>query len=505
MRVLAVLYGLAAALASVSIANAQTGQTFREVTDAAAWPSRGKANVEYVKKQSTFKCYNDISGRQPTWSVNSYFLMYGGESRTGAGTNDVWVGKPNGVDWCFASGVTAERIQHPTFGDVSFAPNRETAHCQDSNFRQYRVGGLLDNVITSDVWTSADGVSWQQVTDDGGFDPRYFASLVADSNNRLVLTGGILDGRKVSDETWQSRDQGKTWSKMTSKSIRPQQRGVAVLLSSGSIWNTDPVLLWLTGVDTEMTGNDNKNAYMQDVWASSDSGRVWTAVTLSASFGRRDDSNAEITPGGMIVLAGGYNGGTGEHLNDVWVSANGGYSWGACVIDADWEDRRYLHTVLDDEGYLWVMGGQIEGLGYQNDIWKSVISYHDNDDVSQHCGVSIPSCGVGLKCWPGKSETLVSTDGRSVYCSECPYSFGSGSATVVTGFLVFFVILFILAAGTLGYALKKLRDAGTASPIPLPGFAQSWWNKSAAASVDGSTDSGSNDLYQALRLPRDTV
>jgi len=292
---------------------------------------------------------------------------------------------------------------------------------------------------------------------------------------------------------------------MSSRADRPAARGVAVLLSSGSIWNTDPVLLWLTGVDTEMTGTDNKNAYLQDIWASRNSGRDWTAVTMTASFGRRDDSNAEITPGGMIVLAGGYNGGSGEHMNDVWVSANGGYSWGSCVIDAEWEDRRYLHTVLDDEGFLWVMGGEIDGQGYQNDIWKSSISYHDNNAVSQQCGVAIPACGTGLKCWPGEAETLVSTDGRNVYCSACPYSFGSKNATLITGFLVFFVILFVAAAGTLAYTLKKLRESGAASPIPLPGLAQRWWNKSQVGSTDGSADSTSTgDLYTALRI-RDQV
>lgn len=500
MRVIAVLLAFVAAAMSV---NGQS--TFREMTDAATWPARGKGNIEFVNKQSAFRCYNDVTGSTKSISLNSYFLLYGGESRTGAGTNDVWVGRPNGIDWCFASGITAENIQHPLYADNSFPPHRENAHCQDTNYRQYRVGGFLDGVLTSDVWTSADGVTWTQATDDAAFDPRHLASLVADSQNRLILTGGILEGRKVSDEAWRSQDQGRTWSKMSSRSERPQARGVAILLSSGSIWGSDPVMLWLTGVDTEMSNTDSKNSYLQDVWASRNSGRDWAAVTLSAAFGRRDDSNAEITPGGMIVLAGGYNGGNNEHLNDVWVSANGGYSWGACVIDAEWEDRRYLHTVLDDEGFLWVMGGDIDGQGYQNDIWKSTMSYHDNNAVSQHCGIAVSGCGTGLRCWPGEAETLVSTDGRNVYCSVCPYSYGSTGATLITGFLVFFVILFVIAAGTLVYAMKKLRESGAASPIPLPGAAQRWWNKSTAGSVDGSTDSGSNDLYQALRLPRDTV
>lgn len=500
MRVFAVLLALAAAAMQV----ASEKSTFTEVTDAAMWPARGKANIEFVNRQSTFSCYNDVSGQTKPWSINAYFLLYGGEDRNGQGSNDVWVGKPNGIEWCFASGQTSERIPHPRYADNSFSPTRENAHCQDSKYRQYRVGGFLQSTLMADVWTSVDGASWTRTTDEAAFDPRHFASLVADSSDRLILTGGILDGRKSSDEAWRSQDQGRTWSKMTSSADRPGGRGVSILLSSGSVWGTDPVLLWLTGVDVEQP-TDKKESYYQDIWASRNLGRDWTAVTMTASYGRRDDSNAEITPGGMIVLAGGFVGGSNEHLNDVWVSANGGYSWGNCVIDADWEDRRYLQTVLDDQGHLWVLGGQIENLGYQNDIWKSRISYYNNDAVSQECGVAIPSCGTGLKCWPGEAETLVSTDGRNVYCSACPYSYGSKGATLITGFLVFFVILFVLAAGTLLYTLNKLRSSGAASPIPLPGLAQRWWNKSTAGSVDGSTDSSTGgDLYTALRI-RDQV
>ena len=36
-------------------------------------------------------------------------------------------------------------------------------------------------------------------------------------------------------------------------------------------------------------------------------------------------------------------------------------SWGICVTDAEWDDRRYQMTLLDMDGYLWVMGGSRAG------------------------------------------------------------------------------------------------------------------------------------------------
>jgi len=213
-----------------------------------------------------------------------------------------------------------------------------------------------------------------------------------------------------------------------------------------------------------------------------------------------------------MVLAGGYQGTqTSEVYNDVWVSANGGYSWGLCVGDAEWDDRRYQMTLLDGDGYLWVMGGQSASGGYYfQDMWKSTWTFSDTAATAARCKVTIPSCGTGLKCLPNTGNTLVASDGSGVFCDACPYTFSSqaAAATTVVAFLIVFVILFILASGGLIYTYYKLRSAGAPSPIPLPASAQRWWNKSTTGGPVGSSDSGSTQngdgLYQPLRI-RDQV
>jgi len=510
MRVLAVMALL------FSLVSAQSGRTFTEVsTQGTMWSPRGKANVEFVKATNRFEGYDDTTGRVQAITLTNYFILYGGQITGGAGVNDVWVASAAGTQWRFVAGVTEGGVEHPRYSST-FTPSIENGHCQDGSYRQYRAGGLLRGQMLNEVWSSTTGVTWTVQTDAALWAPRFFPNMIADSNNRLYIVGGILQNsgnpRDDSNEVWVSSNQGRSWSQQAQllpPERTPVGRGVAILLNSGSIWGAENnALIWMTGVDTARQNPQNGDdplSYLSDIWASGDAGKSWNAVTLAATFGRRDDANAEITNGGLIVLAGGYGGtGTREVFNDIWVSANGGYSWGQCVSDAEWEDRRYLMTVLDDQGLIWIMGGELNGIGFFNDVWKSTFSVNDNAAVSQRCKITIPSCGAGLRCKPGDTTTLVSSDGTNVYCNACPYNFGASSQTLVVGMLVVFLLAFLATASLLGFTFYKLRQSGAASPIPLPGAAQRWWNKSTAGSVGGSTDTAAAELYQPLRI-RDQV
>jgi len=232
----------------------------------------------------------------------------------------------------------------------------------------------------------------------------------------------------------------------------------------------------------------------------------------------------------LIVMAGGYSGtsarsdGGSPILNDVWASADGGYTWGNCVVDAEWDDRRYQMTVLDGAGFMWVMGGAASNGALYDDVWKSVWSFEDLTTTAQRCKLTIPACGVGLKCWPTAPGTMLATDKTGVYCTACQYQYGgssssssssaSSSNTTIIAFLVVFIIGFVAAISALGYTYWKLRSAGTPSPIPLPASAQKWWNKSTSGLNGGAigdtqplaTNNTANGdgLYQPLRI-RDQV
>lgn len=244
----------------------------------------------------------------------------------------------NGRAWVWVAGTASgEEHPYPAYAET-FAPWNEASHCQDVSFRQYRVGGHRDGILYNDVWSSIDGARWTEQSYAAEFEPVYLANMVGDSNGYIYLAGGILDltgnPRMSTGSVWQSTNQGRTWRQMSSgynqngQISGPGQRAVSILLNQET--NT---LIWLTGVNTGYGTNDRPESYYKDVWVSTNQGRTFDPVNLNTPFGRRDDSNAEITSGGLIVLAGGY-GGTGqgqerlgEIYNDVWVSPNGGYSW----------------------------------------------------------------------------------------------------------------------------------------------------------------------------------
>jgi len=192
-------------------------------------------------------------------------------------------------------------------------------------------------------------------------------------------------------------------------------------------------------------------------------------------------------------------------MNDVWVSGDGGYTWGLCVADAEWDDRRYQMTLLDGDGFLWVMGGEASDGAFRfQDMWKSTWTFSNNADTASRCKVTIPSCGTGLTCLPNSGNTLIAADGTGVYCDLCPYpSTAPAVATnIVIVFLIVFVVLFILSTGGLVFTFYKLRSSGVPSPIPLPATAQRWWNKQTTGPLASSdTDrTATGDGYQALRI-----
>ena len=160
--------------------------------------------------------------------------------------------------------------------------------------------------------------------------------------------------------------------------------------------------------------------------------------------------------------------------------------------DAEFEDRYLQFTMLDEQGYLYVVAGRATenaGIRNFNDVWKSSISFHDINDVSKACNVPIPSCGVGLRCYPN-AGTVVAADGSYVSCDACPHSTSSASSSGVPPVVVALVVFVLLFVATAGALLYVLRRRGAAGGIGAP----TWWQKSGTA---GANDSliGATDGY----------
>ena len=131
-------------------------------------------------------------------------------------------------------------------------------------------------------------------------------------------------------------------------------------------------------------------------------------------------------------------------------------------------------TTLDGQGHLLVAGGRTftgTTFGQPNDVWQSTISFHDLDAVSRVCGVAIPACGVGLRCWPG-ADTVVATDNSYVSCNACPNPAAltaaggvdagstnstSSSSTTMLAALVVCILLLVAAAVALMFSMRQVQ------------------------------------------------
>jgi len=158
------------------------------------------------------------------------------------------------------------------------------------------------------------------------------------------------------------------------------------------------------------------------IYGQANGGRSWALITSAAPWAERDNLNAEVTSEGILIVAAGFN--SREALNDVWISADGGWTWGQCLKESSWSDRRWQMTLLDRNGYLYIVGGEEHDNGRvtpRNDVWKSSFAFTSSNrlKLSRSCNMQFPQCTTGLSCFPG-STTKVTVDALGRSKVSCP-------------------------------------------------------------------------------------
>ena len=390
---------------------------FIRLTQTASWSARSHGHVELMKKSIRWQ---NVFGTAMTAPANSLVLMGNANYQE----NDVWISTDHGLVWELMAGIsragrngyTPANPQTTSFNPDAFAP----AYAQDSTGAIYRIQGQPTDgatQCTNDVWYSTNGVVWsnQYTNPTPGrtriTPARRYAAAVGDNSGKVFVSGGTACASNVGlNDVWMSVNKGVDWT-----------RQIAMAPWSGRLVHTMQfmysryLLKGMLVIFTGWSGVTDSN----DVWASSDDGRNWRQLTDRAPWASRDDANAEVTAAGLIIMTSGKTETPSEIHNDVWVSADGGYSWGRCLQDAAFQDRRYQMTVLDEADYLYVIGGDQSGRNV-NDVWRSSLSFNDLNAVSAACGVKMPPCGPGLNCWPtspGFKERLAS--GGGAICNAC--------------------------------------------------------------------------------------
>jgi len=275
-------------------------------------------------------------------------------------TNEVWSSR-DGVTW----------IQQQTVGDV-FTPRSGHQVVVYGN-KLWLIGGRgVDDILgraiggeLNDVWSSEDGIHWEERTASAAFTPRAGHRVVV-HGEQLWLVGGAV-GDEVHGDVWNSRD-GIVWEEVE------QEEGAAMPARSGhAVVVFEEKLRLIGGLDADSGEFEN------DSWSSVDGVRWEKAEggTGEIFTGRR--GHQVVVRGGQLWLSAGYDDSNGSgDKNDVWFSSDGA-NWMELAGEAEFPAREG-HQMVAFDGQLWLIGGWVRepvdgsedamGVG-KNDVWSS--------------------------------------------------------------------------------------------------------------------------------------
>ena len=239
------------------------------------------------------------------------YVLGGRTRQSSSDHNDVW--STDGVTW-------RQDKANNNDGWSARRGHQAVVH----NDRMYVLGGgagsTHGNDVRSDVWSSADGVTWSLVTGSADWPARKWHQAVA-HNGRIYVLGGY-DGSGRKNDVWSSAD-GSSWrfEGNADWEVREYHRAVShqgrlYILGGQKIYHND----------------------FNDVWSSLD-GKSWRQEKANNNdFWLKRHGFGAVSRDGLLYVLGGARG-WGVHLErDVWSSADG-RSW-TKVGNAGWSARR---------------------------------------------------------------------------------------------------------------------------------------------------------------------
>ena len=185
------------------------------------------------------------------------------------------------------------------------------------------------NVLTRDLWSSTDGITWTLVNPNTPYDG--YSEMVVYNGKMWAIKGSV----------WNSTD-GGNWTQVLVKTPFGVRGYGEVVVHEGKMWQLG------SGAD---------------VWNSTD-GVNWTCVVKEALYGHRFASAVTVF-GGKLWLMGGSIGKPNTPpekgypkittYNDVWSSPDGA-NWTRVLEHAPWAPRQwFISKVYADR--MWIIGG----------------------------------------------------------------------------------------------------------------------------------------------------
>jgi len=224
------------------------------------------------------------------------------------------------------------------------------------------------NICNSEVWSSSDGLTWNNDNPMAAWEARHTAGYVVFQNKMWIIGGDPIQGHYQPD-VWNSSD-GITWN-LVNDSV---DWGIRVL-HHVLIFNDS---IWVMGGQTLPQFAPETEHFYNDVWNSAD-GITWNLVTDSAAWSPRGMIGGNVVMNGKIWLLGGGTYDTPlqpyrNFFNSVWTSING-RDWeylnsANLYSDTPWEPRQY-HDVVVYNDRMWVLEGVNNSWINTNEVWYS--------------------------------------------------------------------------------------------------------------------------------------
>jgi hypothetical protein len=408
---------------------------------------------------------NPFNSSQIITSPPNPILVYGSDYvTTGGGSpsigNSVWLSTDHAATFSIISGVgptikAAYPYNISSFGNlysegVGFITQNGTLLFVSINF-------------LFDVWASETGTAWRKIFI--GQSTPYSASLLPiidyRSDTIYLLT---CTNQNIYSDVWISTDIGHNFRKQNVLPIMSAS-SAKVCTSPPAFFSVPTItavaqLNNITNVLVIAGGGQRVFSSTNDVWMSSDRGASFIQVTTTATWSVRNTITSMVTRQGLIILGAGW---ASASYSDLYVSMDGGFTFGWCSLTASSFVPFWSRFFIDELGFLYVAGGGL--------FRRTSFSFFNLTAVAQGCGVALPRCGPGVTCLPGASTTQYTTvAGQSMItcplvniCTPYDYTYvtspiSNGSSVVYTDGAKYYYLDFNWAASDESTALSAIMN-----------------------------------------------
>lgn len=262
--------------------------------------------------------------------------------------NEVWSSR-DGIEWSL---VKPNTFKASSFDSQSDWEGRHTAGHAVFQDKMWIIGGDVNQKhYQNDVWNSSDGKTWTWANKgrELPWAPRALHYTVVHDNKLWVIGGQTMPAfgggeEKFYRDVWTSTD-GVEWNQVLPEEPFWPQRGMI----GGSAVKDGR--LWILGGGTYDTPTTPTRQFFNDVWSSAD-GVHWTQHTAQAPWHPRQYHDVAAWDGKLWVMEG-YHA-QGGNRNDVWYSADGTH-WTE-IPSTPWKPR-HAACLLVHHDSLWMIGG----------------------------------------------------------------------------------------------------------------------------------------------------